>query len=266
MKRKIDNELRTKRKNKRKKIISKLMEYCERDDVESIKKEISKLTSMAHIEYFPLMKRACKMDKINVLKYMLEKFRIRINRDCGRFVKILMSIICEQDSFSCFQFMLNSGYDMTKKYQGETLLHAAVNGISLKIFHYLIEKGFYINSKDRIDSTPLHYAVKKICSLKGTVIWSYNVDRIQKCNRIILDLIANGANIYALNKRGMTPFSEYKDEFFFENIIKGGLKIYYKYNPKLFENLINEKKVDIEFIYQRNDGDNKRLKDLFKFL
>lgn len=71
----------------------------------------------------------------------------------------------------------------------ETLLHVAARGAASEALKWIIDKKYFdINVCDQNNDTALHWAVRK---------------RAENC---VLYLIANGANINAVNNQNFTPF------------------------------------------------------------
>ncbi|KAK2755585.1 hypothetical protein FQN54_006525 [Arachnomyces sp. PD_36] len=99
------------------------------------------------------------------------------------------------------RYLIEQGADFCKRYRGQlsqrTALHVASSFGSTSIVQLLLEKGADINTRDKFNQTPLHWAVK----VDGPgYTWTGNVETV----RLLLD---RGADAYALDSYGQSPQS-----------------------------------------------------------
>lgn len=99
------------------------------------------------------------------------------------------------------RYLIEHGADFRKRYRGQlsqrTALHVASSLGSTSIVQLLLDKGAEIDTRDKFNQTPLHWAVK----VDGPgYTWTGNMHTVRL-------LLARGADAYALDSYGQSPRS-----------------------------------------------------------
>ncbi|XP_006825126.1 ankyrin repeat domain-containing protein 61-like [Saccoglossus kowalevskii] len=113
--------------------------------------------------------------------------------------KTPLHIAAENCSFSVLRDLIRCGCDMvTKTNDDETVLHLIIKGATTEIncalvfIEYFVRSGVDVNARDVRGNTALHLAA-----------------RIGTDDKIIAQLVRNGADVDAVNNKGRSPLFEY---------------------------------------------------------
>ena len=168
---------------------------CDNGHLQIVEYLISKGANIDAKDYYertPLI-CACENGDLTIVEYLLSK---GANIEAkGEYEKTPLHYACEKRHLEIIEFLISKGANIESQcgYVKQTPLHYACKEGNLQVVELLLSKGANIEAKTlESDWTPLHCATNQVKYYNRTDVFKY--------------LISKGANKYAKNKDGKTPY------------------------------------------------------------